>query len=584
MSWKSRLLNLPFPTYFGTIEHPQEIDLISFLRTCATSSSSKRDLHRRWRVSILPALSESECLILRETGNRLTKRLAADLKSAEVTHFWQEMEQKEARNQHLRSLHIEVYKRETAVAHVHTNDVLLDLDTETGRGLAVLNNSSQQLADPDCSQENRAPLRSLNRPKTSSAEVAPDLEGVSAPDQERPTKKVAFRDDVFSESGSDYVGPDPPSARSSLNSIDFKYIDHLIGPGTTSSRLNTSSRCIVGGTDVSEVMMNARRDNLKKQSEITDVSDLLTINFIFDANFLRKHLPTAISESLLNVILPKPTACETALLMDFSIFAATHSYQEAKRHLRNRIQEKEDCIVTAVLLPYTERPGLWKQVSSHPASLPSLAQNEDTYTQSVVKSIIFGIIGDLDVVDHWSRDPLPTLRGFEELYFPDYFAEFDNLPLFVVEIKKPGAMDDDLEGDQRKLPCMMKLVLDTILNAGVLAPSVIGLLIRGSRCEVSSISLDNEALYIHRLIGVFELPKNNLQLGLLCPAVGLLKFARNVVVQTTNSIIARRGGKNSGKSKKDRWRRPSYYVKGNRIPMSKATAGQEDVTTDEVLV
>jgi hypothetical protein len=47
-----------------------------------------------------------------------------------------------------------------------------------------------------------------------------------------------------------------------------------------------------------------------------------------------------------------------------------------------------------------------------------------------------------------------------------------------------------------------------------------------SRCEVSTISLDNEALYIHRIIGVFELPKNNLQLGLLGPAISPLKFAR----------------------------------------------------------
>ncbi|KAF9110289.1 hypothetical protein BGX27_006568 [Mortierella sp. AM989] len=338
----------------------------------------------------------------------------------------------------------------------------------------------------------REPNQKLDRPKRPSAEVATEQESASAPDQERPTKK---------------------------------YIDHLVGPGTTSSRLNTSSRLIVEEIDVSEALLNACRDNLKK-SEIANESDLLTINFIFDVNFLRKHLPTATTESLLNVIVLKPTTSAITLFMDFSIFAATHPYQEAKRHLRNRIQGKEDCIVTAVPLSYTERPDLWKQVSSHPASLPSLPQNEDAYIQSVVKSIIFGIVGDLDVVDHWSRDPLPTPYGFEELYFPDYFAEFDNLPLFVVEIKKPGAMDDDLEGDQRKLSCMMKLVLDTILDAGVLASSVIGLLIRGSRCEASSISLDNEALYIHKLIGVFELPKNNLQFGLLCPAIGPLKFAR----------------------------------------------------------
>ncbi|KAF9957341.1 hypothetical protein BGZ70_009540, partial [Mortierella alpina] len=145
---------------------------------------------------------------------------------------------------------------------------------------------------------------------------------------------------------------------------------------------------------------------------------------------------------------------------------------------------------------------------------------------------------------------------------PDYFADLDNLPLFVAEIKKAQARDDDLEGDQRKLPCMLKIILDSLLHAGVSAPLVIGLLIRNSRCEVSSMSLDNEALYIHKLVGVSELPTNNLQLGLLCPAIGPLKFARDVVAQTTKSIQARC----SDLSRKARWCRPSYYVKGNRIP------------------
>ncbi|KAF8923534.1 hypothetical protein BGZ58_002832, partial [Dissophora ornata] len=501
------------------------------------------------------------------SGKQILRDIARSfrLQWKSMSKFWDEIEERESQQRQFEKL-MEQRKIELRKQNVH--QFRIDGDAMTRELDEALGGMSE-------------PNQKLNRPKRSSAEVALELESASAPDQERPTKKVAFRDDVFSsEGGSDYVDSNPSSVRSSLrsslNSIEFKYIDHLVGPGTTSSRLNTSSRLIVGEIDVSEVLMNARRDNLKKQSEIADVSDLLTINFIFDENFLRKHLPTATAENLLNIIVPKPTTSEIELFMDFSIFAATHSYQQSKRHIRNRIQGKEDCIVIAVLLSYTERPGLWKQVSSHPASLPSLPQNEDTYTQSIVKNIIFGIVGDLDVVDHWSRDPLPTPHGFEELYFPDYFAEFDNLPLFVVEIKKPGAMDDDLEGDQRKLSCMMKLVLDTILDAGVLPPSVIGLLIRGSRCEVSSMSLDNEALYIQKLIGVFELPKNNLQLGLLCPAFGPLKFARDVVVQTTNSIIAHRGGK----SKRDRWRRPSYYVKGNRIPVPKAT-GEEDVTPDK---
>jgi hypothetical protein len=39
-------------------------------------------------------------------------------------------------------------------------------------------------------------------------------------------------------------------------------------------------------------------------------------------------------------------------------------------------------------------------------------------------------------------------------------------------------------------------------------------------------SLDNEAVHLNKLVGVFELPSNNLQLGLLAPAIGPLKFAR----------------------------------------------------------
>ena len=56
------------------------------------------------------------------------------------------------------------------------------------------------------------------------------------------------------------------------------------------------------------------------------------------------------------------------------------------------------------------------------------------------------------------------------------------MPTFLVEIKKPGIKDikdANLEGDGRKLPCMMKLVMDTLLGARVSVTSVVGLLIKG---------------------------------------------------------------------------------------------------------
>ncbi|CAO3571023.1 unnamed protein product [Mortierella alpina] len=109
---------------------------------------------------------------------------------------------------------------------------------------------------------------------------------------------------------------------------------------------------------------------------------------------------------------------------------------------------------------------------------------------------------------------------------------------------------------------MQKLMLDRMLFAGVKDPKVIGFLIRRSRCEITIMSLDHEALYIVKTVGVFELPQNNLQLGLLSPALGPLKFVHEAISRTLNAVKTRESENNLRRS----WRRPSYYVKGNRIP------------------
>ncbi|KAF9167217.1 hypothetical protein DFQ26_005330 [Actinomortierella ambigua] len=438
------------------------IDALSYFRHRGATSSLRRRLMQELSYWI-EFFAASDKQVLHDIANSLNS-----CRKQTLAEFWNDLAQQEARQKQSESL---LEQRKIDIRRQNVAQLRIDGDVMTRELEEGLNAQPQKNV----------------RPKRSSVEVATDEAGASS--QQPPTKKVAFRDAEFSSaSESDFVDSNS-SARTSLVSIEYKYVDHLVGPGTTSSRFKTSDRLFVEGTNVSETLMGARRKILQKQSEIVDASDLL--------------------------------------------------------------------------------PGLWNQASSYPAPSRLLVQNEDTYTQSVVKSIVFGIVGDLDVIDHWSRDPLPTPQGFEELYFPDYFAEFDSLPLFVVEVKKDRARDDDLEGDQRKLPCMMKLILDSLRKAGVSKPSVIGLLIRKSRCEISSMSLDNEALYIQKLVGVFELPINNLQLGLLCPALGPLKFARDVVVQTTKSIQTR----HSDSRRKDRWRRPSYYVKGNLIPTA---SGVED--------
>ncbi|KAF9992258.1 hypothetical protein BGZ65_012478 [Modicella reniformis] len=78
-------------------------------------------------------------------------------------------------------------------------------------------------------------------------------------------------------------------------------------------------------------------------------------------------------------------------------------------------------------------------------------------------------------------------------------------------------------------------------------------------------SLDYEAMYVVKSLGAFELPLNNLQLGLLCPGLGLLQLVHQTVSRTLDAI-KNRDSENTGK---EEWLRPSYYVKENRIPTPK---------------
>lgn len=127
--WKSELSRLPFPSYFGKIVQPGNIRFIDFLQTSANSTSFKRVLHHSWITVILPELTKSACQALRETGTKLTQSWPIDKQVGEVTRFWQNMEEKEAKDQHLHALHVAVYEREMVVTKSHMRDILLDIGT-----------------------------------------------------------------------------------------------------------------------------------------------------------------------------------------------------------------------------------------------------------------------------------------------------------------------------------------------------------------------------------------------------------------------------------------------------------------------
>ncbi|KAF9426782.1 hypothetical protein BGZ76_002597 [Entomortierella beljakovae] len=249
-------------------------------------------------------------------------------------------------------------------------------------------------------------------------------------------------------------------------------MNHLVGPGTTSSRLTTSARLTIGQIDVSVVLMNARTKVIKHQSEISDISDLLTLNFIFNSEFMKRNLPPNVLSLIPQVSVPATMPEELGVLNDCSLFASNHTFLETNQFAWGL---SSGTLIEEILRSFTSRSNLWKSCSE-----ANLQSNEDTYIQHAIKHIIIGILGDLDVNDHWTRDKLPTPRGYEEQYFTDYFAEVSGLPFFVVEVKKPEVEDEDvLSEDKRKLPSMMKLMLDQLLKAGVIDATVVSFLFAG---------------------------------------------------------------------------------------------------------
>ncbi|KAF8959188.1 hypothetical protein BGZ46_001822 [Entomortierella lignicola] len=204
------------------------------------------------------------------------------------------------------------------------------------------------------------------------------------------------------------------------------------------------------------------------------------------------------------------------ILANLCSFAAANTYLNTKKHFDWKDNEEIDlqawAMAAADVFPQTR----------HPLS----TFEQDTYMQAFVNGVIDGVFGDMNVADHWTRDPLPTPIGFEEIYLPDYFAKKDGFAFAVVEVKKPVADGTCLQADQRKVPSMMKIMLDMMYTAGVKDPVTLGFVIAKSRCDIYNMSVEHEALYMYKLVGSFELPKTNIQLGLLFTALAPLTAAQ----------------------------------------------------------
>ncbi|KAF8948743.1 hypothetical protein BGZ47_002716 [Haplosporangium gracile] len=359
-------------------------------------------LHHDWFYTILPILQKSSHASLKQRANELATAWSDDRNSQEVCDFWDAMKLQDASKNHLKVLHQQLHVRENAVALEHTNTLLAQIGSDM---LLIML------------------FRTFLGKSTSSRKR---LTGGPAGSEHKSCK--GYNGSLYTASAPSSA---PPSARASLNPNDFQYVDHLVGPGQSSSKIQ-GEPFVVNGINVSKLCIRARKEVIKNQCELNGVSEIRYLNFVFDNSALSRLPPRAAADRILRVSLPVPSQQQSIMLVNTASYAAKHSVQESKRHVTELDDNGNNLVVVALLQ-------------------------------------------DLNVVDH-CRDALPTPRGFEEVYQADYFAECEGFSVCVVEIMKPDAKDDPLEGDARKLPNMLKLSLDRLLDAGVESPAI-GLLV-----------------------------------------------------------------------------------------------------------
>ncbi|KAG9064650.1 hypothetical protein KI688_002908 [Linnemannia hyalina] len=308
-------------------------------------------------------------------------------------------------------------------------------------------------------------------------------------------------------SDSDFQPSTSTSARTSLSTADFHYHNNLTGPGETSCRLRTKFKYVIGVLDVSERLMTARREMVKQQCTLKSTADLLSLNFIFTKVFLENNLPPETASRLSQQSVPNPKSDDVDLLLSCCLNVGSVDYQQGRAYIKERTAQ-QDSVAGDIISVYATS-GILRDGTS------KLAVNESTYIERSVKPLVTGTFAQLDFQEHWTIDPFPVPPDYEERLYPDFFAEKDGLPFAVLEVKSPDADRDDFDVDIRKIYRVLIHAFDHSFTLD-------------RRCEVFSMDITYEAIYIPKALGTFEIPENKLQLPLLLHALGPLTAARRI--------------------------------------------------------
>jgi hypothetical protein len=117
---------------------------------------------------------------------------------------------------------------------------------------------------------------------------------------------------------------------------------------------------------------------------------------------MKRHLSPRTWRDLSNITLESVPTPDIVAIADIATFAAQNTYQATRTFIDDRKLNSQG-LAGRLLSIYTSRPALWQTPDSFPSASQLLGLNEDSYTETAVKGIIYSVMGDLEVVDHWYK-------------------------------------------------------------------------------------------------------------------------------------------------------------------------------------
>ncbi|KAK3816232.1 MAG: hypothetical protein J3Q66DRAFT_194997 [Benniella sp.] len=374
--------------------------------------------------------------------------------------------------------------------------------------------------------------------------------------------------------------------------------NNMKGPGEeeVNSGEVKGKHMMIGGVDITANVLAKRAELIPLQREITDIHDLMALNFVFSETFMAGLFESELVDQLIYDELAAPTHLERRFVATCGAIAAVSSscgnYKDKFEAAREKaFNENEERMSEEKEKEKEEEKAAFREMDKHPMgkaiknylelSTPwnLIRTNEGTYQENHVNPILKAYFAsDNSMTCHYINDRLFVPEGHDEDKMPDFFVESDRIPVAIAEVKKPGDAMHLLLKDRRKLLCMMKLAINLQVQENVAHPAVIGFLIQDGVWEVFRMKLPFEAVYIPKKLGQFDVPMSNGGIAGLIGALPLMAEAQKPVQETVKAISRRRKtGRNLDKAMVQMTRKSFYLGDGDDKDKGLAQQGRNEM-------